>query len=313
MRFLATALVILMGVCLLSPGGGAAAETVTAEQAVDLLNDAALAAYHRAKAVQLAHTSPVIVVAFDSLVLIRDGQERRAHFTPRLYYHYKAVSHTALGLYGAAVTGLTEPGTDWRASLRTLRERAAALVPRLGELGFTEDRLDRQRVLLTESLAVMDRLIAAGRVSRDEVVAYGRRIAPLLLANLNDAAIVQLDGLHALVSQWRAELGPDEWGRLYAIVLGLRMPRAGNLQFQYFVHAMGTEAVDRRLVYAEGILDVPGGLGLLSTLVTDRGLALAVFGDELRMDRDALADGAAAHLLRLFGRLGPVPAGPASR
>jgi hypothetical protein len=30
-----------------------------------------------------------------------------------------------------------------------------------------------------------------------------------------------------------------------------------------------------------------------------------VFDDRLRMDRDVLADGAEAHLLELFGRLGP--------
>jgi len=126
-----------------------------------------------------------------------------------------------------------------------------------------------------------------------------------VLANAADAATAQLDGLHALVQQWRGEMGEAEWQRLYVVILGPRMPRAGNLQFAYFANALGNAAIDQRLFYAEGIFDVKGGLDLLATIITDRELSAAVFDDPLRMDRDLLADGAAAHLLSMFGRLGP--------
>jgi hypothetical protein len=276
-----------------------------AEQAADDLNAAVLKTYRQAKSVRLAQTSPVIVVSFDQLVMIRDGSERRVDFTPRAYDNFKDMSHTVMGFYGAAALGMAAPTGDWAAQFRTLRDRAGAALPQLAALGLAGDRLDRETRLLAGGIAFADRMLAAGAVTQADTTAYARQMAPLILANAADAAVAQIDGLHAIVQQFRAEIGDEEWRRLYVIVLGSRMPRAGNLQFQYFVNALGPAAIDNRLFYAEGISDVTGGLGLLATIVTDRELSAAVFDDRLRMDRDVLADGAEAHLLEIFGRLGP--------
>jgi hypothetical protein len=276
-----------------------------AEQAADDLNAAVLKTYRQAKSVRLAQTSPVIVVSFDQLVMIRDGSERRVDFTPRAYDNFKDMSHTVMGFYGAAALGMAAPTSDWAVQFRTLRDRASAALPQLAALGLAGDRLDRETRLLAAGIAFADRMLAAGAVTQADTTAYARQMAPLILANAADAAVAQIDGLHALVQQFRAEIGDEEWRRLYVIVLGSRMPRAGNLQFQYFVNALGPAAIDNRLFYAEGISDVTGGLGLLATIVTDRELSAAVFDDRLRMDRDVLADGAEAHLLEIFGRLGP--------
>jgi hypothetical protein len=276
-----------------------------AEQAADDLNAAVLKTYRQAKSVRLAQTSPVIVVSFDQLVMIRDGSERRVDFTPRAYDNFKDMSHTVMGFYGAAALGMAAPTGDWAAQFRTLRDRAGAALPQLAALGLAGDRLDRETRLLAGGIAFADRMLAAGAVTQADTTAYARQMAPLILANAADAAVAQIEGLHAIVQQFRAEIGDEEWRRLYVIVLGSRMPRAGNLQFQYFVNALGPAAIDNRLFYAEGISDVTGGLGLLATIVTDRELSAAVFDDRLRMDRDVLADGAEAHLLEIFGRLGP--------
>jgi hypothetical protein len=181
------------------------------------------------------------------------------------------------------------------------------VLPQLAALSFAGDRLERQTRLLRAAIDFADRMLAAGAVTQEALTAYARQQAPLVLANATEAAAAQLDGLNALVQTWRAEMGEAEWQRLYVVVLGPRMPRAGNLQFQYFVNALGVPAVDQRLFYAEGILDVKGGLDLLATIVTDRELSATVFADRLRMDRDLLADGAEAHLLTMFGRLGAAP------
>ena len=276
-----------------------------AEQAADDLNAAVLKTYRQAKTVRLAQTSPVIIVSFDQLVMIRNGDERRVDFTPRSYDNFKDMSHTVMGFYGAAALGMAAPTSDWAVEFRTLRERASAMLPQLAALGLAGDRLDRETRLLTEGIAFADRMIAAGTVTQAETAEYARRMAPLILANAADAAVAQIDGLHALVQQFRSEISDEEWKRLYVLVLGQRMPRAGNLQFEYFVNALGAGAIDNRLFYAEGITDVKGGLALLATIVTDRELSAAVFDDRLRMDRDVLADGAEAHLLELFDRLGP--------
>jgi phage/plasmid primase-like uncharacterized protein len=91
-------------------------------------------------------------------------------------------------------------------------------------------------------------------------------VAPLLLANATDAARAQIDGLHAAFEPWRKQLSAEEWARLYVLVLGSKMPRAGNLQFSCFTCAMGQEAIDKRLVYAEGIFTADGAKQLLGRL-----------------------------------------------
>jgi hypothetical protein len=267
-----------------------------------------LKVYRQSKALRLAQTSPVIVAAFDQIVLVRNGSERRIDFTPRSYDSIKDMSHMVLGLFGAAAVAITAPASDWAANFRNLRDGARAVLPLVPTLGFEGDRLDRQITLLTDGIAFADRMIAAGAVTQADVTSYARQAAPLILANAADAAVAQVDGLHAIVQAWRAEMTDDEWKRLYVIVLGSRMPRVGNLQFQYFANALGSASVNTRLFYAEGIFEVKGGLDLLATILTDRALATAVFDDPMRMDRDLLSDGAEAHLLKLFGRLGPAPA-----
>jgi len=106
-----------------------------AELAADDLNAAVLKTYRQAKAVRLAQTSPVIIVAFDQLVMIRSGHERRVDFTPRSYDDFKDMSHTVMGFYGAAALGMTAPTSDWAVEFRTLRERASAMLPQLAALG----------------------------------------------------------------------------------------------------------------------------------------------------------------------------------
>jgi len=64
---------------------------------------------------------------------------------------------------------------------------------------------------------------------------------------------------------------------------------------------MGPAAPGRRLLYAEGIARCDDALGLLGTVVLDRGAAEIFFHDPTRMDRDVMADGARKYLDRLFG------------
>jgi hypothetical protein len=299
--------VLLAGLALAEPTVAQPAPSNPAEQAADDLNRDLLRVYRKAKAVRLAQTSPAIVIAFGEAVLLRGGSEQRVDFTPGGYDRFKDMSHTVLGFYGAAALALADPKSDWADAFRTLRGRASAVLPQLAALSFAGDRLERQTRLLRAAIDFADRMLAAGAVTQEALTAYARQQAPLVLANATEAAAAQLDGLNALVQTWRAEMGEAEWQRLYVVVLGPRMPRAGNLQFPYFVNALGVPAVDQRLFYAEGILDVKGGLDLLATIVTDRELSATVFADRLRMDRDLLADGAEAHLLTMFGRLGAAP------
>ncbi|MFH5925132.1 hypothetical protein [Roseomonas xinghualingensis] len=270
------------------------------------LNDTGRAAYAAGRQEVVSHISPVVIVGRD-VTILRDGTETRFDYTPPLYTSLKSVSHLVLG-----VAGLLNPMADrveetealWRPHLEALRAAGVEVLPQLEAFGLSGDDLARSRVLIERTLAFIDEVLASRRFTRERLMVVTREMTPLMLAHAGSAARAQIDALHAGITAWRATLGEGEWERARVFVLGPRMPRAGNLQFSYFRHAMGEAAVDRRLIYAEGIFDQAGAMSLLGTVAADRALAVLAFDDEMRMDRDLLADAADIHLKRIFGLLG---------
>ena len=281
---------------------GLTAATARADALTDL-NDAFRRAYADTRTGMLAANGPIIVCAFESLVLIDGGVRREEGFTPRLYHDLKAVAHLVF-----AVQLLLDPRYDAgplsaaaRARLEELAQRARAVEAGLDGFGFTPVQRERQRALIAGALAMIERALASGRPPQEAFSAWLAGLVPAVMANVEDAAAAQLDGMHALATRWRSQLGPEKWSRLNVVVLGVRQARRDNLQFAYFVRLLGTDAVDRRLIYAESVFSVDPALSLLGTILTDRVAGTAFFGDPLRMERDLLADAAARRIAQLFG------------
>ncbi len=285
----------------------AAAADPAPQQALMALNKQARANYADSKREMLVRARPAIVVSFDDATLLRaDAPAQTESFTPPLYHRYKEVAHLPLGLWSTLAPWVDRPEqTAWRAPLQALLERARAARATLEGVGFPPDRLGRQQQIFDRSIALMEATLAAGRPDRAALAAFAQAMAAPVLANGDDAAALQIDGLHAVVGSWRQALTPAQWRQLHVLVLGPKMPRADNLAMQYFERVMGRAERDRRLLYAEGIFDRDGALSLLGTVVTDRALAQAFFGDPMRMDRDFLSDGARKRLDRIFGRQAP--------
>lgn len=272
------------------------------------LNNQVRANYMASRSVIQQRHRPAIVVEFDDIVLLRsEGPPLRVNFTPQLYHRYKQVAHLPLGVWATlAPWSDRTDGSAWKAPLQALVQRGEAAREALPQIGFPPAQLQRQQLIIDGSLGFMRQVLVAGKVGSAELRAWARQQTPLLLANADDAAALQIDGLHAVVTQWRQDsLTPEQWQRLHVFVLGPKMPRADNLAMQYFERLMGRAARDRRLVYAEGIFNVAAADGLLGTLTTDRQLAVDFFADEARMDRDFLADGARRRLDAIFPRPQP--------
>lgn len=277
---------------------------VSPADALDALNVQARANYAASRTVLLERQRPAIIVEFDDAVLLRDKAEPlRASFTPLLYHRYKQVVHLPLGLWATLAPWVDRPqSTDWQVPLRALMQRGEAARATLEQVGFPADRIARQRQIIELSLAFGSETLDRGTVDAGALRTWSRRIMPLAMANSDDAAALQIDGLHEVVSKWRRELlTPQEWQRVRVMVLGPRMPRADNLSIQYFQRVMGRAELERRLVYAEGIFNVAAASQLLGTIAIDRRLAIDFFGAEMRMDRDVLADGARKRLDAIFG------------
>jgi hypothetical protein len=192
----------------------------------------------------------------------------------------------------------------WRAKLEQLRPAAETALGVLPQTGLSQPAAGRAGDTLRRSLILIDRYLAQGAPSREELQREMRAFAPALLADAAEAAQARLDAIDRDIRPWWNALGPEERERTMVVVLGSKTARPGNLVFGYFVNLLGVAESGHRVTYAESIFDDKGAEGILASLVTDRRLSVDFFDDERRMERDLLADGAQARLLELFGRLG---------
>ena len=159
-------------------------------------------------------------------------------------------------------------------------------------------------VFLIANSAVAPAAVAQGLPTGPELQAALRTFTPTLLADAAAAGRMEVDDIDRGVRPWWESLSQAQRDRTMVLVLGHKMPRAGNVAYGYFLNLLGAAEDGHRVVYAEGVFDDKGADALLSTLATDRRLAVDFFADERRMERDLLADGGEARLLELFGRLG---------
>ena len=267
------------------------------------LNETFRATYRETRGMVIAKTDPLIVVQFDDLHLIRRTGTRTEKFTPAIYHEYKAIAHIPLTLYAKLAFHTGRPFDkamlDWlTAYLKQIQAASASLD---GRPGWSPEQIRLHKKIADDSAKFIEKIGGAEEASEDAITNYVRAMRPLVLASADAAAKAQLDGLHALVTKWRQELGPH-WSHTDVVVLGPKQPRPGNVQYEYFKRAMGPGAEGRRLWYAEGVFDKDGGVTLVGTILLDRGASLAFFGNTTRLERDLLADGAQKHLNVIFRR-----------
>ena len=160
--------------------------------------------------------------------------------------------------------------------------------------------LARQKRIVAASLSFIDSVVETRTFARPKLLAFTRGMAPLVMANVTEAARAQLDAAHAQVSAWRRELSPEEWSHLHVLIVGPHMPRQDLVVTQYFLRLLREPAEGRRVVYAESLWQEPAALDLLGTHLIDGGIGEAFFGDYGRMHRDLLGDAAKQYLPHLL-------------
>lgn len=282
--------------------GQTGAATAPAVRAPDVAlaeaNAASRVEYSRARTAALAKAGPIIeVYEGDRVVLVWGARRTEERFDPPESPNLKAVAHVPLAVWAALDLAGDQPIPDPRvAELRTYRDRIASARSSLTAGAFGASPLDRQILMLDASIAMLDGAMSHRSVGREDVGAFARRVAPMMLANVREAARGEIDLLHSIVSRWRAELTADEWSRLHVVIMGVHMARDGELSQQYFVRLLGEPGEGRRVVYAEGLFDEARALDMLGTHLIDGRAGAAFFGYDLRMHRDILADAARERL-----------------
>lgn len=300
--------VLLMGILPVAGGVAGDAPRQSAATSLEDLNSAAREAYGAAKA-KAVKSEQAVFVAADKVILFKGNEELGAlPYTPPVYEQLKSASHLVLGIYGA-VTGLLDDGAgkEWLKRLTVLRQTALAVKDNLGDMLFSPAQKARQETIIDASVRYIDDVLTKRVTTPEVLTAYMREMAPLILANANDAAIAQIDMLDNAVIELKKQLTESEFEHALALVLGPKMPREDFLASQYFAFAFNEDlTTTKRIVYAENIFDVDQALGLLRTYLADRRMSAIAFGNPGRMERDLLGDAATADLLRRFGKLGSV-------
>jgi hypothetical protein len=268
--------------------------------ALTALNNAFRAAYADAKSRVLASSGPTLIVNGDNFALLRDGRRIEANVGTPIYDPIKTIAHIPLAIYVTLTPGDGAVGEDRLKTLAGLRELIPPAEASLDTLKLSAATLARQKRIVADSLAFLDDVAGKGKFARSLLLAFTRRMAPLVMENVTAAARAQLDATHAQVSAWRRDLSPQEWDRLHVLIVGPHMPRESLVVTQYFLRLLHEPSEGRRVVYAESLWGEPQALDLLGTHLLDGDVGEAFFGDYMRMHRDLLGDAASLYLPRLL-------------
>ncbi|WP_338268494.1 hypothetical protein [Corallococcus caeni] len=296
------------------------ARTVALEPAdpLSVLNQAFRDAYAARREAVLSRMGPVIAQIDDVLILRKGGQRFEAPARTRRYHEYKAVTHVPLALHVLLASQQDALDDDTRTRLTTLRGLITASATSLDTRGLPAEALARQHRMLGASLALVDSVLAANRVTRDQLSTFIHAQVPDLLKNAEDSARDQIDTMHASVEAWKRQMTAEERGQLRAVVAASHMSRPGNVAAQYFSITLGDTWEGRfheedpqpgkRVLSSEATFDEPAAFSLLATHVLDARTSRGIFGEETRMARDLLADAAERILADMF-HTSPQPPG----
>jgi hypothetical protein len=268
--------------------------------ALTALNNAFRAAYADAKTRVLASSGPILIVNGDTFALVRSGRRVEANVGVPIYDPVKTIAHIPLAIYVTLTPGDGAVDVDRLKTLAGLRELIPPAEASLDSLKLSAATFARQKQIVAASLGFLDDVAGRRTFTRSVLLAFTRRMVPLVMENVTEAARAQLDATHAQVSAWHRDMSSQEWNQLHVLITGPHMPREDLAVTQYFLRLLHEPKEGRRVVYAESLWEEPKALDLLATHLLDGSVGEAFFGDYLSMHRDLLGDAARQYLPRLL-------------
>ncbi|WP_239576264.1 hypothetical protein [Archangium primigenium] len=282
------------------------------------LNDTFRDIYAERRDALVAHGGPVIAQIDDVLILRHGARREEGPARTRRYHELKAINHLPLAVYVLLEDARGELEARRRERLESLRGPLTRVLDGLEARGFPPEALARQRRLLGSTRALVERVLAAGRVEPGVLSARTREWVPDLMRNAEDAARDQIETMHATVEGWTRTMTAHEREQLRAVVAVAHMSRPGNVALQYFSVTLGETWEGRfdqedlqpgkRVLASETGFDEAQAFALLGMHALDTRVGQRFFGEEMRLERDVLADAAERILTEMFGER-PEPPG----
>jgi hypothetical protein len=249
---------------------------------------------------------PVIIKHQDSLVLYYDGVLHEAADSHELYHILKAVSHLPFGLYlalvangyGALSHNTLEKLVGYRRLTQTLSNALIFKAP-------CQDCRQTCNELLALTLEFIDSLCLSQQLIEPALDEFSRSCKPLFQENISKAARLELENLHAQVSQWKVMIGETAWQNLFVVICVGHQARHREMALQYFRRllnepdSLNTENEDR-VICAEAIGDMSAALDLLARHIIDQQASRAFFANTNQLQQDLHAEASAEFLDQLF-------------
>lgn len=293
----------------------ASARTV-AEHAVLALNESMLQLYDASlvKFMQnMRDQVPIILALFSGqggeMILYRPGQAPQvAPSVPLVYQLAKSVGHSSMAIYEIVSPYLTNSYANhlWRPPLEMYRTQNRTALEGLDALDISDEDRSVLRMILECNLAFMDRCLANGGYSYDEVEQFVRDTVPHSFKAIGIASGAQVAHWMDVLEGWQDALGAD-WARTYAVSNSLYVARQNNILFSVLAQFMGTETMGDRLLLIETpeFETTPDKmLDVLGRIVADRSLGAMFFRDYFLMDVELLGGGGRAAIEREMAKRG---------
>jgi hypothetical protein len=263
--------------------------------------------------VERLKAGPVLWMRGTQLILLSQGTERKHSVAGGTYHALKSISHApfllAVTLVGNEGPALTDTA---RASLVQQRQLVADALSALTSADPEQrppvpaELVEQEQALLKATAAMIEEVLASGPPSRQRFEAFAASVRPTIHANFKGAARELLTNLHQRVTEFRKELGDEQWARIHVVVSVAHQSRAREISVQYFERVLGERmgegaSAEGRLFVAEEF-NRGQVIDQLAAHVLDQEAGAILLGDPKRLQSDALSEAAAVVLEELLPR-----------
>ena len=240
---------------------------------------------------------PIIMALFSNqggrLILYRPGKPPlEAPPVPVEYQVYKSVGHSALAIFELTGSHVgTVSDRSWMGPMAAFRAANQTALSTIAAADISSGDWRQNEVnIIKANIAFMDQCMSKGTYTFADIQKYAQTVKPWLQNNIHWGATIQVEHWMKVVKDWKEMLGQD-WDKSYGLSNTLYVARQNNVLFSVLAQFFGKEAMNDRLFLFETpqFVTTPDQmLNVLIRTVSDRSVAMAVFGDYYLLDYELM-------------------------
>lgn len=214
-------------------------------------------------------------------LFLRDGSQHKIAPTYSTDYEiYKGVSHAALAMFIILSPHLKNPtNIQWRSKLSQLKEHL--LVVQDAALNSNKDTEFKAQLqgLLAIYLGFIDTTLAAGTFTLEGFLEFTAQAFARIRINMAKATHAQAAALLPAMLKWKAQLGPEEWSKVYVVIPTVWPVALNSPRLQLFQRLIDADKVHTHIITSEHPRSIDEARDVVGRVVGDRSVGRLVFGN----------------------------------